>query len=325
MSTCANFELHASLSTGKERDTESGLDYFGARYYASNMGRWMSPDWADKPEAVPYSHLDNPQSLNLYGYVLNNPLSKPDLDGHGCPPDCGDPTLPDAVAPPPSLLDRFMNANAGAVQKAGQFVRDHPEAVASFVITFIADVISGEPEPQMQVPHEDLTPIPSAAGAKSVPESIPTGPTPQAPLIDPETEAWIADWSDWSISSSSGTFCFRPSKSEYSTAGIRLEDESGPGSLPQKDVLRFFIAKQTTSSLFLPEKELIGELEGCPQMRLLLQTESWQHPDVANGELPSETRSFQSLMKVIAEKSASLFVPGNVNTSWPVWDHDAEK
>jgi RHS repeat-associated protein len=77
-----------SRYTGKERDAESGLDYFGARYYGSNMGRWMSPDWAAKPEAVPYSHLDNPQSLNLYGYVLNNPLSKPDFDGHGCPPDC---------------------------------------------------------------------------------------------------------------------------------------------------------------------------------------------------------------------------------------------
>jgi RHS repeat-associated protein len=77
------------LFTGKERDAESGNDYFGARYYGSNMGRWMSPDWADKPEAVPYSSLDNPQSLNLYGYVLNNPLSKADPDGHaGCPPDC---------------------------------------------------------------------------------------------------------------------------------------------------------------------------------------------------------------------------------------------
>jgi len=74
--------LTASRSTGKERDTESGLDYFGARYYASSMGRFMSPDWADKPEAVPYSSLDNPQSLNLYGYVLNNPLSKADADGH---------------------------------------------------------------------------------------------------------------------------------------------------------------------------------------------------------------------------------------------------
>jgi RHS repeat-associated protein len=70
--------------TGKERDTESGLDYFGARYYASNMGRWMSPDWSANPEAVPYSKLDNPQSLNLYGYVLNNPLSQADPDGHCC-------------------------------------------------------------------------------------------------------------------------------------------------------------------------------------------------------------------------------------------------
>jgi RHS repeat-associated protein len=70
---------------GKERDAESRLDYFGARYYTSLMGRWMSSDWADKPEAVPYSSLDNPQSLNLYGYVNNNPLSHADPDGHECP------------------------------------------------------------------------------------------------------------------------------------------------------------------------------------------------------------------------------------------------
>jgi RHS repeat-associated protein len=71
-----------SRSTGKERDAESGLDYFGARYYASNMGRWMSPDWSAKEEPVPYSKLDNPQTLNLYSYVVNNPLSQIDDDGH---------------------------------------------------------------------------------------------------------------------------------------------------------------------------------------------------------------------------------------------------
>jgi RHS repeat-associated protein len=72
----------AQKFTGKERDTESGLDYFGARYYASSMGRWMSPDWSKTPQAVPYADLKNPQSLNLYGYVDNNPLSKTDEDGH---------------------------------------------------------------------------------------------------------------------------------------------------------------------------------------------------------------------------------------------------
>ena len=46
------------------------------------MGRFMTPDWAAKPEAVPYSSLDNPQSLNLYAYVGNNPLSHVDADGH---------------------------------------------------------------------------------------------------------------------------------------------------------------------------------------------------------------------------------------------------
>jgi hypothetical protein len=46
------------------------------------MGRWMSPDWSEKPEAIPYADLSNPQSLNLDGYVNNNPLSRDDADGH---------------------------------------------------------------------------------------------------------------------------------------------------------------------------------------------------------------------------------------------------
>jgi len=71
-----------SRYTGKERDTESGNDYFGARYYASTMGRFMSPDWSAKYEPVPYAKLDNPQTLNLYAYVGNNPLNRTDPTGH---------------------------------------------------------------------------------------------------------------------------------------------------------------------------------------------------------------------------------------------------
>ncbi len=44
----------------------------------------MIPDWAAKATAVPYADFGNPQSLNLYSYVRNNPLSQADLDGH-CP------------------------------------------------------------------------------------------------------------------------------------------------------------------------------------------------------------------------------------------------
>src|SRR5580692_1401526 len=60
--------------TGKERDTESGNDYFEARYYSSSMGRFMSPDWSAKEEPVPYAQMNDPQSLNLYAYMMNNPL-----------------------------------------------------------------------------------------------------------------------------------------------------------------------------------------------------------------------------------------------------------
>jgi len=67
--------MHSKF-TGKERDAESGLDYFGARYYASTMGRWTSPD-------LPFADQSpqDPQSWNLYGYVRNNPLDSIDTNG----------------------------------------------------------------------------------------------------------------------------------------------------------------------------------------------------------------------------------------------------
>ena len=68
--------------TGKERDSETGLDYFGARYFSSAQGRFTSPDWSAVPQPVPYADLTDPQTLNLYSYVRNNPLRRADPDGH---------------------------------------------------------------------------------------------------------------------------------------------------------------------------------------------------------------------------------------------------
>jgi RHS repeat-associated protein len=60
--------------TGYERDDETGLDYAQARYFSSTQGRFTSPD------PVAGSQI-NPQSLNRYAYVLNNPLRYTDPSG----------------------------------------------------------------------------------------------------------------------------------------------------------------------------------------------------------------------------------------------------
>jgi RHS repeat-associated protein len=75
--------------TGKERDTESGNDYFGARYYASSMGRMLSPD----PSQLFYADPTNPQSLNLYSYAQNNPLKNIDPTGLDCATQNADNTV----------------------------------------------------------------------------------------------------------------------------------------------------------------------------------------------------------------------------------------
>lgn len=62
--------------TGKERDVESGLDYFGARYYGSSMGRFMSPD-PSRLSIMP----NDPQTWNRYTYGKNNPLRFIDDNG----------------------------------------------------------------------------------------------------------------------------------------------------------------------------------------------------------------------------------------------------
>jgi hypothetical protein len=48
------------------------------------MGRFLTPDWSEVPEPVPYADLNDPQTLNLYVYGNNNPLIFTDADGH-CP------------------------------------------------------------------------------------------------------------------------------------------------------------------------------------------------------------------------------------------------
>ncbi len=74
---------------------ETGLDYFGARYFSGAQGRFTSPDeftggivdpftgqQVGQPGPLPYADITDPQTLNKYVYVRNNPLRYIDPDGH---------------------------------------------------------------------------------------------------------------------------------------------------------------------------------------------------------------------------------------------------
>ena len=80
-SSSADLSLKRYRFTGKERDEETGLDYFGVRYYASWLGRWTSGD--------PGGFVDG---LNLYRYTRNNPVNGVDREGYST----------EVVEPPPT-------------------------------------------------------------------------------------------------------------------------------------------------------------------------------------------------------------------------------
>jgi RHS repeat-associated protein len=96
---CSYDFCRRSRSTGKLRDNETGLDFFGARYFSGAQGRFTTPDWSAAPEPVPYADLEDPQTLNQYAYVRNSPLGLADADGHvSAEAVCTDPGGCDPIA-----------------------------------------------------------------------------------------------------------------------------------------------------------------------------------------------------------------------------------
>ncbi|MGJ5817124.1 RHS repeat-associated core domain-containing protein [Paludibaculum fermentans] len=64
-------------------NAETGLDYFGARYFSAAQGRFTSPD-----PLMASARASNPQTWNRYAYTLNNPLRYVDPDGMDVPAEC---------------------------------------------------------------------------------------------------------------------------------------------------------------------------------------------------------------------------------------------
>ncbi|HEY2496662.1 MAG TPA: RHS repeat-associated core domain-containing protein, partial [Candidatus Angelobacter sp.] len=143
--------------TGKKRDAETGLDYFGARYYSNGLGRFVTPDWSAGPATVPYADLTDPQSLNQYSYVRNNPLATADLDGH-CPDGCPNPAdAPKTLAD----LDRQNKANADFYTGIGKSLVNFTTSAENAFIT-MGESTSG-PIPQFQ-PSNDTQAVGMVTG-----------------------------------------------------------------------------------------------------------------------------------------------------------------
>ena len=159
--------------TSKERDTESGLDYFEARYLSSDLARFMTPDWAAKPTDVPYAQFGDPQSLNLYAYVRNNPNSRLDVDGHVD----WDSVVVATTTALGGLVGTYAGADVGAV--AGTLVEPGGGtivgAVAGMGLGGTGGAILGQKLGQAIVKAVDSSskssPPPAAAGATSGPKA----------------------------------------------------------------------------------------------------------------------------------------------------------
>jgi RHS repeat-associated protein len=140
--------------TGKERDSETGLDEFPARYYGSSLGRWITADplpwiqWQQGKEDDQKKFavfLLNPQNFNMYAYVLNNPLNHTDPTGMNA---CG--TKDDSSCKVTvTFADRSKDKNGHYNdQFAGLKGNDSYNATATVSVngkvvgTFLADTVS---------------------------------------------------------------------------------------------------------------------------------------------------------------------------------------
>ena len=113
--------------TSKERDLETGLDFFLARYYSNQQGRFTSPDdfkggpeelfgEVDPHDPLFYADIAEPQSLNKYHYCLNNPLRYIDPDGHQT-------TTADRIRNAAAAIGRTVVATGnGAINAWGQWI-----------------------------------------------------------------------------------------------------------------------------------------------------------------------------------------------------------
>jgi RHS repeat-associated protein len=202
--TCAqNYKFE-----GKERDSETQNDDFGARYYISRLCRWLSPDWSAVPAPVPYANLANPQTLNLYAMVGDNPETFADLDGHLLPaPIAGTGTSP--------LLQGNENALEAAYAAAVAATMDAAEVSASQ-----APQTPAQAQNQSQTQTQQNTaPANSRTDVVLYPRELPPTPQPGTGYL------WEMDWK---VGTCSGGSCTQSSANQNQTVSLVESQNGGP-------------------------------------------------------------------------------------------------
>jgi RHS repeat-associated protein len=125
--------------TGQIRDSETGLDFFAARYYASAVGRFTSPD----PMNLGADPTD-PQTWNAYAYVRNNPLALVDPMGlchmgadnvayDDEPGDCGGGSVTVTAQAPEEIPLIWVSFPSGGPADQGQQVTPSPQLTESLL------------------------------------------------------------------------------------------------------------------------------------------------------------------------------------------------
>ncbi|HRV06872.1 MAG TPA: RHS repeat-associated core domain-containing protein [Acidobacteriota bacterium] len=118
--------------TGKERDDDTQLGYFGARYYANTLGRFAHPDIAGADQSS-----GDPRSWNLFDYVRNNPLRFVDPTGRACRQRPNGTTYDDDSGGQSCAevnredYERFSGVMAGTAKADAEVVAEDPVAWAN--------------------------------------------------------------------------------------------------------------------------------------------------------------------------------------------------
>lgn len=109
-----------------------------------------------------------------------------------------------------------------------------------------------------------------------------------------------------------------PSRQDYRAAGVDLDGDDGE---PVK-LLRLLV-HELPRDLFAADEYLLRVCEKTDvELEKFLQLDGWQHPDIADDELPSEISCFQSLAEALSAGDSNLYEcsPEIWNTHWSNWD-----